>query len=320
MLYRALFLAALLLGSHPALAGVRAMVSATDPAGERVTLGRGEVFYVRIAYEADAPARLWVRPYFRGKEVAAHTNPSGSHTGSGHALGWFSLQDAQDVDEVRILTSAPSGPGVETLARHAVSVTGTGLAPQAGRSPSPWVAELRREAEAGARLEQERIRQEPLGLVDKLLIGALVLVVVGTLVGAPLYLASSLRQSRTLDSPEDRRRYRVAHAASLIGGLAVCLAISAFTGRKEAWDSPLYFSVGIPVMSLLIFAVSYLVPRRAWRWTASMAIGQSIALLAAGNSLSLWPLGIAAMVVLSLPQWASGWVASTLSRRMQGST
>jgi hypothetical protein len=48
-----------------------------------------------------------------------------------------------------------------------------------------------------------------------------------------------------------------------------------------------------------------------------MAVGQSIALLMGGGSLSLWPLAIVAMTVLSLPQLAVAIVTSrvVLGRR-----
>jgi hypothetical protein len=46
-----------------------------------------------------------------------------------------------------------------------------------------------------------------------------------------------------------------------------------------------------------------------------MALGQSIVLLMGGGSLSLWPLSIVAMVVLSVPQLAAAIVGSRMARR-----
>ena len=60
-----------------------------------------------------------------------------------------------------------------------------------------------------------------------------------------------------------------------------------------------------------------IVSLRPRRWTVSMALGQSVAMLLSGNSLSLWPLSIIAMTVYSLPQFAAGYVASRLSRRVR---
>ena len=63
------------------------------------------------------------------------------------------------------------------------------------------------------------------------------------------------------------------------------------------------------------------------RWTLcgaslaalSMAVGQSIALLMGGGSLSLWPLAIVAMTIVSLPQLAAAVVGSKVSPRKETS-
>ena len=59
--------------------------------------------------------------------------------------------------------------------------------------------------------------------------------------------------------------------ASALAGLLVCLAISYITGKREAFDSSLYFSAGLPLMCLLIFIISYFFPEKPWRWVLSMA-------------------------------------------------
>ncbi len=105
------------------------------------------------------------------------------------------------------------------------------------------------------------------------------------------------------------------YAAAGLSGFFVCLAITMATGRSEAWDSGYYFLVGIPVMCALIFGVSYIFPQRTWRWTLSMAIGQSIAITIGGGSPTLWPLAIFVMAILSVPQFICGLTASNLAQR-----
>lgn len=107
----------------------------------------------------------------------------------------------------------------------------------------------------------------------------------------------------------------VPYTLSLVCGLGACLAIMAVSGRKEAWDSTLYFVVGIPVMCVAAFALAYAWPLKAWRWVLGMAVGQSIAMLMGGGSLSLWPLAIVGMAVLSLPQFGAALLGARLSRR-----
>ena len=105
------------------------------------------------------------------------------------------------------------------------------------------------------------------------------------------------------------------YVISFIAGLAICLFITGTSGRKEAWDAPEYFTLGIPVMCLVIFALAYFFPRRAWRWALSMAIGQSVAMVLGGGSASLWPMAIIAMTVVSLPQFIVAMIASGIAKK-----
>ena len=105
------------------------------------------------------------------------------------------------------------------------------------------------------------------------------------------------------------------YALSFAGGLVTCLAVTLISGRKEAWDSSLYFVAGIPVMCAIAFAVAYAFPTKAWRWAVAIALGQSIAMALGGGSLSLWPLAVVGMAVLSLPQLVAAIVGSRVSRR-----
>jgi hypothetical protein len=49
-----------------------------------------------------------------------------------------------------------------------------------------------------------------------------------------------------------------------------------------------------------------------------MAAGQALALAMAGNSLSLWPLSLVAMTILSVPQFIIGSWAGKLAIRKNG--
>lgn len=105
------------------------------------------------------------------------------------------------------------------------------------------------------------------------------------------------------------------YAASVTTGLVICLAVTMLTGRREAWDSAYYFTAGIPLMCVVMFAISYRYPVRAWRWPLSMAVGQSVAMTIGGGSLSLWPLSIIAMTVVSIPQFVTALLAARLVAR-----
>ncbi|MCW5574869.1 MAG: hypothetical protein KIT13_02125 [Burkholderiales bacterium] len=107
------------------------------------------------------------------------------------------------------------------------------------------------------------------------------------------------------------------YALAAGAGFVVCFAIAQATGRREAWDAGEYFIIGIPLMCVIVFALGWHWPRRAWRWTLAMAVGQAAALAIGGGSLSLWPLAIIAMTVVSVPQFIAGLIAARLLPRRE---
>src|SRR5690242_756629 len=82
------------LAGGPAAAGapqVTLEILETDPQGPAVLHASDDV-YVRVRYRADAPVRIWVRPYLHGAPAAAMTGGSPVYpAGEGEAFGWFSF-------------------------------------------------------------------------------------------------------------------------------------------------------------------------------------------------------------------------------------
>jgi hypothetical protein len=144
-----------------ARAGTTAQVIETDPPGAEVTLGRNQSFYLRIRYSTDRPTRIWVQPCFHGEPVNAGTNPSGTYTGDGEALGWFFLmQPGGEVDEVRINAGDGSRGGTHRVATYPVHVVGGSRPAEAGAPPA-WVVELKHKNEAAAREAYEKAASTP---------------------------------------------------------------------------------------------------------------------------------------------------------------
>ena len=149
-------------------------VVATDPPAE-ATLGRDETFYVRIEYNTDQPISIWARPYFQGKPLQkAKSNPSYPYTGQGHALGWFSLDAADSVDEVRIKLGGGRPFREWDALSFTVRLTGTGQ-PVAQRVRAEWVSALRAEEEERYRREREKRTNEPPQLGSAVLTSAFML-------------------------------------------------------------------------------------------------------------------------------------------------
>ena len=166
-----------------AAAKARVLVVETDPAGEAITLGRNETLWVRMAYVADEPVRIWVRPFFQGREVPAMTNGSIQHSGSGYALGWFASDKPYRVDEIRLKVGGGKPYAEAEVLRHRVNVVGTGAA-AAARVKASWVDELRSQEETARRADYEKRMREPPAPGDAALLTGFMVAVAG------LFLAS----------------------------------------------------------------------------------------------------------------------------------
>jgi hypothetical protein len=145
----------------------------THPAGESVTLAKGESFYLRLAYASDTPVRIWAQPYFRGEPASAGSNPSGSYAGQGEALGWFFFFEAgAEVDEVQIRAGDGSRGGTQLVARDPVHAIASDR-PAAARARPAWVAELEQKSQAEQRAAAERAAATPTSPADVVLFGVL---------------------------------------------------------------------------------------------------------------------------------------------------
>ena len=113
------------------------------PSGADIVVPPGKSVYLRFAYETDTPVRIWARPYFQGKEVAAGSSPSLEYSGKGELLGFFFLQPpGGQVDEIRVTAGDGSRKGTPEIARfpiRAFSYAGAHALP-----PEPgWVVSMR---------------------------------------------------------------------------------------------------------------------------------------------------------------------------------
>ena len=106
------------------------------------------------------------------------------------------------------------------------------------------------------------------------------------------------------------------YALAAAAGAAVWLGVMAATGRREAWDSGLYWSLGMPLMFLVSGALGYFFPERTWRWALAGFGGQAAAAFVRNPSGNLLPLGLILFLVLSLPCMAGARIGAALRRRL----
>lgn len=119
----------------------------------------------------------------------------------------------------------------------------------------------------------------------------------------------------TQHSPRSLERIAVVLVFAL--GIASWLLLAAATHEIEAWDSLYYFASVLP-LSIVIGAVcGRLFGRGNWRWPLAFSGGQfaSMLLLSRGE-MSLWPLTLVIVLVLSFPCWCAALLASLWRKRM----
>jgi len=86
-------------------------------------------------------------------------------------------------------------------------------------------------------------------------------------------------------------RDRLLFALALATGTAAWFGVAALSGEREAWDAPLFYSLGLPLAYGACLVLGFRGSRQAWRWPALVfgALSAS-AILGGRGSLTLWPL------------------------------
>lgn len=228
----------------------------TEPANRTVTLGAGQTFYMRIAYSADTPVRIWARPYFEGREVNAGSNPSRVYEGEGETLGWFFFlgEPGQQVDEIRISAGDGSKTGTHELERLPVRIS-AGTASVPARAEPTWLAQLKAEEQRLQRADYERRMSEPLGAGDQAIAVGFMLAVLALGIGS---IALPLRAMRRWEGG-----WRVAAAVPLLWVGFVLLRIVVGTAADPTSHNLWPFEILYAGVVSLALIVALTVARRA---------------------------------------------------------
>ena len=88
-----------------------------------------------------------------------------------------------------------------------------------------------------------------------------------------------------------------ASLVSLGVGAATWIVVAIVGGRREAWDSELYFVVVLPVIALTAGLVSYKVPTRTWRWAMFPFAAQAIVMFVQEPMGNLLPIGLITFLI-----------------------
>jgi peptidoglycan/LPS O-acetylase OafA/YrhL len=110
---------------------------------------------------------------------------------------------------------------------------------------------------------------------------------------------------------DDTRAYAVAAAS----GAALWILTAVVSGRGEAWDSSLYWTVAYPAAIVVAGILGYRSPKRAWRWGLTVMLVQAVVLAVTSASFGLLPLGLILFGVLALPAIGSAALCARLRAR-----
>ncbi len=101
-------------------------------------------------------------------------------------------------------------------------------------------------------------------------------------------------------------------------GAAGWVAISQVTGRREAWDSELYFSWFLPSVALVVAGLAFFAPERSWRWAFVPFGAQAVVAFVQNPSASLLPLGLLVFAFYGVLCLGPAWVGAAVRRRLRG--
>jgi hypothetical protein len=97
-------------------------------------------------------------------------------------------------------------------------------------------------------------------------------------------------------------RLRIVLPLAIITGVALELGIHALSGRREAWDSDQYWTIGAPIALALAFALGRYARGRAWLGTAAIVPAQMTAMLIKNGEMGpIWPVAMILATTLGLP-------------------
>ncbi len=106
-----------------------------------------------------------------------------------------------------------------------------------------------------------------------------------------------------------------AYAVAIGGGVLLWLASMAVGGKREAWDSGVYWVAAYPLAIALAGWLGYEFPDRAWRWGVAIMLAQAVTLAVTALDFSMLPLGLVVFAILPLPLVAAATLVARRTRR-----
>jgi hypothetical protein len=99
--------------------------------------------------------------------------------------------------------------------------------------------------------------------------------------------------------------------AGIATGVVLELGIHALSGRREAWDSPEFWAIGMPATLFVSAVIGYVSRSNDWLWTVVIVPSQVMTMLLRSGEISgLWLLTVGFSAILSAPFIVAAFVGS----------
>jgi hypothetical protein len=103
--------------------------------------------------------------------------------------------------------------------------------------------------------------------------------------------------------------------AVVLTGVLLELVLGVLSGRREAWDSAQYWTIGLPLAIVAAAAIGFYSRGTDWLWTALIVPGQVLTMMVKSGEIGgLWPLTVMFSAILSAPFVLVAFVASRFRR------
>ncbi len=103
-------------------------------------------------------------------------------------------------------------------------------------------------------------------------------------------------------------------ATAIAVGVVVEIAIGKMGSRREAWDSPSYWSIGLPAMILGALICGFFARRKRALIGYAPFLGQLLTMIAKTGAGSMLPLGVIFMGIFGLSGVAAAFVGAFLGK------
>ena len=108
-----------------------------------------------------------------------------------------------------------------------------------------------------------------------------------------------------------------AYAVAALVGAGTWGLVAATSGRQEAWDSDVYFTIALPLVGLSAAILGFLVPDRAWRWAFVPFGAQAVVAFVQNPTANLLPIGLIVFALFGVGCLVPAYVGARLARAIR---